>query len=70
MATEIVFHRIEVRRNGNRFGTFWIGKKGVQWKPLHGRDTGNRTWKEFDGLMKHRISELGPRWASRKRRSE
>ncbi len=55
MATEIVFHRIEVRRNGGRFGTFWIGKKGVWWKPLHGRATGEITWKEFDALMRQRI---------------
>jgi hypothetical protein len=70
MATEIVFHRIEVRRNGNRFGTFWIGKKGVQWKPRHGRDTGNITWKDFDILMKRRVSELGARWTAGKRRNE
>lgn len=59
MAMEIVLHRIQVKRNGKRFGHLWIGKRGVQWKSLYSQKTGNITWKEFDDYMKERAEKQG-----------
>jgi hypothetical protein len=61
MSMEIVLHRIQVRRNGKRFGSLWVGKRGVQWKSLYSQKVGNITWKDFDGYMKERAEKLGQR---------
>ena len=63
MATEMVFHRIEVRRSGRRFGNLWLGKQGIQWKGSGKRSWANITWGEFDKFMAKRAEELGQhRW--------
>src|ERR1700733_9706682 len=54
MATEIVHHKIEVVRNGKKFGTLWIGKQWIQWRTGGGKKHTNMTWKEFDRHMKSR----------------
>jgi hypothetical protein len=61
MSTEIVLHKIEVRRNGKRFGYIWIGKMGIQWKSVNDKNWANVTWKEFDQVMKDRIEKQGTR---------
>jgi hypothetical protein len=54
MKTEIVFHKIEIRRGGKKFGDLWIDKKCLQWKPVHSRRCTNITWAKFDQLMRSR----------------
>ena len=49
--TEIVLHRIEIKKAGKVFGMLWIGKGGVSWKPKHGRKAVDLTWKQFDEKM-------------------
>jgi hypothetical protein len=49
--TEIVIHRIEIKKGGKVFGMLWIGKEGISWKPKHGRKATDMTWKQFNAQM-------------------
>jgi len=49
--TEVVHHgRLEIRRDGLRFGILWIEKGNVLWRTRKGRSK-TRTWTEFDDFM-------------------
>lgn len=52
MAREVVIHRIEILRNKKRFGQLWVGKRFIEWKPVHGR-LGKMTWDKLTEYMKN-----------------
>jgi hypothetical protein len=52
--TEIIIHRIQIKKSGKQFGNLWIGKLGIEWQGRYSTAPKKMTWKEFDQRMKER----------------
>ena len=44
--------RFEVRRDGERFGTLFISRGAVVWKPRSGKKNYKFDWTRFDQVMR------------------
>ena len=52
--TEVNIWKIEIRREGKRFGWLWLEKKYIYWKPVNKKVALKITWKDFDDFMRNR----------------
>lgn len=50
--TEVIYHgKLEIRRDGIRFGTLWIEKGNIYWRGSRDKNDRTRSWKEFEKFM-------------------
>lgn len=50
--TEVIHQgRLAIYRDGIRFGTLWIEKGNIYWRPAKGKKYATRSWNEFDQFM-------------------
>jgi hypothetical protein len=50
--TEVIHQgKLVIRRDGDKFGTLWIEKGNIYWKPKKAKTDSTRSWKEFHEFM-------------------
>lgn len=50
--TEVIHRgKLEIRRDGVRFGELWIEKGNIYWNGSKDKKFRTRTWKEFESFM-------------------